>query len=137
MTYDWIDKFHEENSVVEPKPAGDWVNNDKPETVPTEETARRNFYFNKGHASTKEFLGILRLEEFKAQVVGIFDQMAPGEAINLNEPVWADFIKQQFHGDPNLRVPEPFEFANTETEFWTNGFQRRLESVLKAALSWQ
>lgn len=133
---DWIDKVYEENSVTEPVAAAEWVNTDKADVIPTDELQRRNFYFAKGDAATKKFLGTMRLEEFKSQVGGIFDGLESGEPINLTEPVWQDFVKSQFRSDPNLHIPEPFEFANTETEFWTNGFQRRLEAVLKAALTW-
>lgn len=137
MENTWLDKVYEDNSVKEPVAAGDWMNGEQAEQIPTDELQRRNYYFAKGDRATKDFLRLMRLEEFKSEVGGIFDELEPSESINLNAAIWADFIKQQFHGDPNLRVPEPFEFANTETEFWTNGFQRRLESVLKAALSWK
>ena len=136
MENTWIDKVYEENSVAEPVAAGDWLNNDKPDVIPTDELQRRNYYFALGDRATKNFLRMLRLDEFKLQVGGIFDELEPGEPINLSEKIWADFIKSQFANDPNLHIPEAFEFANCETEFWTMGFQRRLESVLKAALTW-
>ena len=67
----------------------------------------------------------------------MFDSMEPGEPLDLNHPLLVQFVTEQFAGDDHLTIPEPFEAMSTAVEFWELGFRRRLQGVLKAALTWK
>ena len=137
MTYDWIDRFYQDNAVEAPKPAADWLNQDKPEPVPTEEQAFRGFFLQKGDKVTPNFLRLLTLDQFKAEFGMMFDSMESGQPLDLNHPLLVQFVTEQFANDEHLAIPAPFEAMNTATEFWELGFRRRLQGVLKAALTWK
>jgi hypothetical protein len=114
-----------------------WVNEDKPEIVPTEEQAFRGFFLQKGHRSAPNFLRLFTLDQFKAEFGMLFDSMESGQPLDLNHPLLVQFVQEQFANDDHLEIPEPFEAMNTATEFWELGFRRRLQGVLKAALTWK
>lgn len=119
-------------------PGNAWLNGDVPvKKIPEDEKQRQEFYLQKGRAAAQDWLGYIHFDDFKSQVGSIFDEMVSGGVLNLDQPLWASFIKQKFIADENLEVPGPYELMNTETEFWEMGFQRELKRVLKHALTWK
>lgn len=136
MTYDWIDKFHEENSVVEPTPAADWMNSEQGDRIPSDPNELRNFKINKGTQTAHSWLQGIRLDDFKSMVGPMVESLEPGEPVPLDNSLWVDAIKQYFHNEPTLELPEPFALPNDDTELFQYGFNKEIRRILRLALTW-
>ena len=137
MTYDWIDKFHEDNSVVEPKTVGNWLKEEQAEQIPTDANELRNYKIKMGTTFASETLKLLSLDEFKTLVGPLVDALEPGECLPLDAPIWVDSIKQRFQIDPELEIPEPYTLPNDDTELFQYGFDKEIKRVLRLALTWK
>ncbi|MHB8202725.1 MAG: hypothetical protein ACYDHG_03355 [Desulfomonilaceae bacterium] len=96
--------------------------------------AHVKYYLPKGRFAAQELIGRYSHSEFKSLFGAAFDSLEPDQDINPRLSLWRSFIEQEFRKDPELQIPQTFEFANRSTSFWMTGFTRELKRVLALAL---
>ncbi|MCL5124024.1 MAG: hypothetical protein M1511_05910, partial [Deltaproteobacteria bacterium] len=103
-------------------------------TPPECKLDRRNWFFGKGGDAASKSLKAIRLDNFKAEVGALLDQMGSNDCLPLDNPLWIHVIKQEFSKLPGLQIPEPFEFPNDDTLFFQKGFTKEIRRVMKLTL---